>query len=222
MNNTDSRPNNTEESQEIDLRQLLGTLVDHRWWIVGITGAFFAISMAYALLSKPIYRADAIIQVESKAPSLPGLSDISQSLGVTTGSAEASTEIALITSRAVVGSAVQELRSDIKVDPSRFPLIGAFLSRRAEIASPEVLSPPKLGMTRFGWGGEVLDVFQLDVPPTMYDNEMTLTVLDAKGRYSLQDEGGATLLEGECGSASHRPWCDHPSVEAARTSWYAI
>ncbi len=33
----------------------------------------------------------------------------------------------------------------------------------------------------------------------MYDNEMTLTVLDAKGRYSLQDEGGATLLEGSVG-----------------------
>ena len=33
----------------------------------------------------------------------------------------------------------------------------------------------------------------------MYDNEMTLTVLDAKGRYSLQDEGGAALLEGSVG-----------------------
>jgi len=199
MNNTDPRATTTEESQEIDLRQLLGTLVDHRWWILGITGAFFVISLAYALLSKPIYRADAIIQVESKAPSLPGLSDISQSLGVTTGSAEASTEIALITSRAVVGSAVRELRSDIKVEPNRFPLIGTFLSRRAEAASPELLSQPKFGLTRFGWGGEVLDVFQLDVPPAMYDNEMTLRVLDASGRYSLQDEGGATLVEGRVG-----------------------
>lgn len=121
---TEARTSVPEDTDEIDLRQLLGTLIDYKWWIVGITGLFFVVSVAYALLATPIYRADAIVQVESKVPSLPGLSDISQSLGMGTGSAEATTEIALITSRAVVGSAVDALKLDITIEPNRFPLLG--------------------------------------------------------------------------------------------------
>lgn len=200
MTSPEPRTTATEDTQDIDLRQLLGTLLDHKWWILAITGVFFAVSVAYALLAKPIYRADAIIQVESKVPSLPGLADISQSLGVSSGSAEASTEIALITSRAVVGSAVDELRLDVHVEPNRFPLIGNYLARKAEAASPTTLAPTKLGLTRFGWGGELLGVFQLEVPPALFDNEMTLVVDDASGAYSLYDEGGALLLKGKVGT----------------------
>lgn len=104
MTSIDSRSNSGQEAaDEIDLRQLLGTLLDHKWWIAGITGTFFAASVAYALLATPIYRADAVVQVESKMPSLPGLANFTQSLGMSGRSAEATTEIALITSRAVIG-----------------------------------------------------------------------------------------------------------------------
>lgn len=200
MTSPEPRTTATEDTQDIDLRQLLGTLLDHKWWILAITGVFFAVSVAYALLAKPIYRADAIIQVESKVPSLPGLADISQSLGVSSGSAEASTEIALITSRAVVGSAVDELRLDVHVEPNRLPLIGNYLARKAEAASPTTLAPTKLGLTRFGWGGERLGIFQLEVPPALFDNEMTLVVDDSSGAYSLYGEGGALLLKGKVGA----------------------
>jgi len=203
MTTQDARNNLQEDAQEIDLRQLLGTLVDQKWWILGITGAFFAASVAYAILAKPIYRADAIIQVESKVPSLPGLADISQSLGVSTGSAEASTEIALITSRAVVGSAVDELKLDIEVAPKNFPLLGGYMARKSEAASPNLLAPTKLGLNSFGWGGELLEVFQLDVPQELFDNEMTLTVQDASGKYSLQDEDGRELLSGRVGESAN-------------------
>lgn len=199
MTSSEPRTTAAEDTQDIDLRQLLGTLIDHRWWILAITGIFFAVSVAYALLAKPIYRADAIIQVESKVPSLPGLADISQSLGVSAGSAEASTEIALITSRAVVGSAVDELKLDVRVEPNRLPLIGNYLARKAEAASPTALAPTRFGLTRFGWGGELLGIFQLQVPPALFDNEMTLVVDDARGGYSLYDEGDSLLLKGLVG-----------------------
>ena len=199
MTNPDARNNSQEDTQEIDLRQLLGTLLDHKWWILGVTVMFFVVSVAYAMLAKPIYRADAIIQVESKVPSLPGLADISQSLGVSTGSAEASTEIALITSRAVVGSAVDELKLDIDVTPRTFPLLGGYMARRAEAEAPGTLASTKFGLESFGWGGELLQVFQLDVPPALFDNEMTLTVQDVSGKYSLQDEDGRQLLTGRVG-----------------------
>lgn len=196
---TDSRNSAQDDNDEIDLRQLLGTLVDYKWWIISITLVFFLVSAAYALLATPIYRADAIVQVESKVPSLPGLADVSQSLGMSGGAAEASTEIALITSRSVVGSAVDALKLDVSVEPNRFPLIGNYLARKAEARDPEALADVRFGMRRFGWGGEKLDIFQFDVPRAQLAREMTL-VVGEKGTYELLDDDGDRLLKGQVGA----------------------
>ncbi|MHC1653583.1 polysaccharide biosynthesis tyrosine autokinase [Stenotrophomonas maltophilia] len=195
---TDTRSPAQDDADEIDLRQLLGTLVDHRWWIAGITGTFFVIAVAYALLATPIYRADAIVQVESKVPSLPGLSDISQSLGIGGGTAEATTEIALITSRSVVGSAVDALKLDVEVRPNRFPLLGGYFARKAERSEPDALADVRFGMARFGWGGDKLDVFQLDVPRSLVAEPLTV-VAGERGNYELLDESGNLLLKGQVG-----------------------
>ncbi|MEN5095491.1 polysaccharide biosynthesis tyrosine autokinase [Stenotrophomonas sp. TWI1409] len=198
---TEARTSAPEDSDEIDLRQLLGTLIDYKWWIVGITGLFFVVAVAYALLATPIYRADAIVQVESKVPSLPGLSDISQSLGMGTGSAEATTEIALITSRSVVGSAVDALKLDITIEPNRFPLLGGYVARKAERADSEALADVRFGMSRFGWGGEKLEIFQLDVPRALQARPMTL-VVGENNSYELFDEDDNLLLKGQVGKVA--------------------
>ena len=198
---TDTRNPAQDDTDEIDLRQLLGTLIDHKWWIAGITGGFFVVAVAYALLATPIYRADAIVQVESKVPSLPGLSDISQSLGMGGGAAEATTEIALITSRAVVGSAVDALKLDVEVEPNRFPLIGGYLARKSERSDPEKLADLRFGMSRFGWGGEKLEVFQLDVPRHLMSEPLTL-IAGEKGAYELIDDSGNQLLKGQVGKVA--------------------
>ncbi|MHC2115757.1 polysaccharide biosynthesis tyrosine autokinase [Stenotrophomonas geniculata] len=195
---TDTRSPVQDDSDEIDLRQLLGTLIDHKWWIAGITGAFLVATAAYALLATPVYRADAIVQVESKVPSLPGLSDLSQSLGIGAGSAEATTEIALITSRAVVGSAVNAMRLDIEVEPNRFPVLGGYFARKAERSAPDALADVRFGMSRFGWGGEKLDVFQLDVPRSLIAQPLTLIVGD-NSSYELFDEDENLLVKGSVG-----------------------
>lgn len=198
---TDTRSPVQDDSDEIDLRQLLGTLIDHKWWIAGITGAFLVAVAAYALLATPVYRADAIVQVESKVPSLPGLSDLSQSLGIGTGSAEATTEIALITSRAVVGSAVNAMRLDIEVEPNRFPVLGGYFARKAERSAPDALADVRFGMSRFGWGGEKLDVFQLDVPRSLIAQPLTLIVGD-NSSYELFDEDENLLVKGSVGKVA--------------------
>jgi len=199
MTSQESRATPSDEADEIDLRQLLGTLIDHKWWIAGITGLCLAIAASYALLATPIYRADAVVQVESKMPSLPGLSDLSQSLGMGTGSAEASTEIALITSRSVLGSAVEELKMDIEIEPNRFPIIGSYLARRAERSAPDQLAEPRFGMSRFGWGGDKLEIFQLNVPSRLIDTDLTLIAGPKVGQYSLYDADGNLILKGVVG-----------------------
>jgi len=198
MTSIDSRNTGQEDVVELDLRQLFGTLIDHKWWIAGITAAAFAGSVAYALLATPIYRADAVVQVESKVPSLPGLSDLSASLPGAGGSKEASTEIALITSRSVIGAAVDQLKLDVLVEPARFPLIGSYLARKAEEGSPGVLAAPLFGMSGSGWGGEVLEIFQFDVPDVFIAKELTL-IAGENGNYSLFGGDDQLLLKGVVG-----------------------
>jgi len=158
-----------------------------------------AASVAYALLATPVYRANALVQVESKMPAVPGIADLSQSLGLGGGKATATTEIALITSRSVIGAAVSELGLDVDVQPVRFPVFGRYLARKAEVRSPGKLAEPRFGMNSYAWGGETLRVFQLDVPERQLQQEMTLVAGEKPGTYRLENSDGGVLLQGHVG-----------------------
>ncbi|SEM44854.1 tyrosine-protein kinase Etk/Wzc [Pseudoxanthomonas sp. GM95] len=188
----------SRDEDEIDLRQLLGVLVDHKWWIVGIIAMFFLASVAYAVIATPIFRAQAMVQVESTAPTIPGLSDLS-SLGVETSSSQATTEIALITSRAVVGTAVDKLKLETQADAKRFPVLGDFLARRFKPATEGALAAPVFGLRQYGWGGERIEIERLTVPDAMRDARMRLEVGTAPGSFILQDGVGRLLLRGKVG-----------------------
>ncbi|AKC86808.1 polysaccharide biosynthesis tyrosine autokinase [Pseudoxanthomonas suwonensis] len=187
------------DEDEIDLRELLGLLVDRKWWIVGVTALFFVVGVAYALLAPPVYQAQAMVQVESKMPSIPGLSDLTSLAG--SGSTASTTEVALLTSRSVVGTAVDQLHLDTMVEPARFPLLGAFLARRFHPAEEGEVASPWLGMARYGWGGESLRIERLDVPPVLVDAPLRLVAGD-DGRYVLLDDDGNELLSGQVGQTA--------------------
>ena len=181
------------DDDTIDLNALLGTLLDHKWMIVAITGTFFVIGVLYTLLAAPVYQATAVVQVEQKTPSLPGLSDLTQSLGTT--ASQAVTEIALITSRLVTGQAVDDLHLDIQAQPQRFPVLGDYLSRSYK---PGQLGPTRFGLSRYGWGGEVLDIFKLDLPDATTTRKLELRAEDDH-RFSLYDDDGKRILDGKIG-----------------------
>lgn len=181
------------DDDEIDLLALFGTLLDHKWMIAGITAGFLLTGALYAVLATPIYRASATIQVEQKSPGIPGLTEMSDILG---GSqSQAVTEIQLLTSRNVIGKAVDTLHLDIDIQPSRFPLIGNFLQRRYQPENPGDLASPLLGMSRFAWGGEDLEIAQLDVPNALLEKQLTLIAGEA-GQFRLLDDDDEVLVEG--------------------------
>lgn len=183
--------NTVSQEEEIDLRDLLGTLIDNKWLVAVVTGVCFVISVAYAVLATPIYQADAVVQVEQKVPDLPGLSAITQTLGAS--SSEATTEIALITSRSVIGKAAQELGLEVEVAPKRFPVIGGYFARRYLASLADGVAPPRMGMNGYDWGGSQLDVFQLKVPARFEEVPLTL-VAGENGTYTLWDDGDQILV----------------------------
>ncbi len=188
----------TREDDEIDLRELLGVLIDRKWWIVGTTLLFALVGAAYALLSAPVYQAQTLVQVESKMPAIPGLADLT-SLGGG-GSTAATTEVALLTSRTIVGSAVDRMKLDILVEHSRFPLLGGFVARRFEGRAPGEVAAPVLGLSRFGWGGDSMLIHRLEVPAKLLNQPMTLIAGDSStGAFTLVDDGGNEILSGAVG-----------------------
>ncbi|WMJ70868.1 polysaccharide biosynthesis tyrosine autokinase [Stenotrophomonas sp. 24(2023)] len=194
---TDAR---VAKDDEVDLRELLGTLLDRKWWIIGATALFFIASVVYALVAAPVYQAQAMVQVESKMPSIPGLADLA-SLGGG-GSTAATTEVALLTSRTVIGTAVDQLQLDTAVEVQRFPLVGGFLARRFKPQDPGQIASAPLGLTRYGWGGETLDIHRLTVPALMVDTPLVLEAGDTPGSFSLSDQDGEPVLRGQVGTAA--------------------
>ncbi|QWZ92795.1 polysaccharide biosynthesis tyrosine autokinase [Aeromonas sp. FDAARGOS 1411] len=164
------------ENDEIDLGRLLGYLIDGRWWIVTITALFMVLGVAYALLATPVFKANALLQVEKKASGAALLGDMADVLGGE--QPDAAAEIELLTSRMVLGRTVQELHLDTVVTPNFFPLVGRGLSRL--MGHPY----PKMAVSRF------------EVAPELLDVPITLTLGEDK-HFTLEVEG--RVLEGQVG-----------------------
>jgi tyrosine-protein kinase Etk/Wzc len=181
------------DDDTLDLNALFGTLLDHKWVIAAVTGAFFFIGVCYAVFATPIFQATSVVQVEQKTPSLPGLSDLTQSLGTT--ASQATTEIALITSRLVIGQAADELRLNVQVDPQRLPLFGDYLSRGHK---PGQLGAVRFGLSRYGWGGEVVDIFKLDLPDALMNHKLQLRAGE-NHQFTLLDDNDKVIASGAVG-----------------------
>ena len=193
-----TKPHDQEDdNDDIDLMGLLGTLLDHKWLIAGVTGAFMVAGVAYALLATPVYQANALIQVEAKKNDPLGFSDIGSMLGKESPSA---TEIELIKSRTNIGAAIDNLQLDIEVEPNYFPLIGEFIARRFTPSAENNVASPLLGMNSFAWGGEQLKLAQLELPKELLGEELSLVTGEA-GSFSLFDEDNNLLIKGQVGQS---------------------
>ncbi|WP_030132059.1 polysaccharide biosynthesis tyrosine autokinase [Pseudomonas sp. QTF5] len=184
-----------DDNEEIDLLGLFGTLIDHKWLIAAVTGAFMAAGVAFAVLATPVYQANALLQVEAKKNDLLGFSDVSSMLGKESPSA---TEIELIKSRAVIGKTVDNLKLDIVIQPMYFPIVGEFLARRFQNKNPGEIADPLLGLNSYAWGGESLKIFKLDLPDSQLDKKLTLTTGE-NGHYTLVDEDDNLLADSQAG-----------------------
>ncbi|MCX7515282.1 polysaccharide biosynthesis tyrosine autokinase [Frateuria hangzhouensis] len=187
-----------DDGDEIDLRQLFGILLDNKWLIGAVTGAFLLLSLGYALLAAPVYQANAMVQVEQKMPTLPGLSDLSDLAG--DSAPEAVTEIALMTSRMVVGKVVDDLHMAVTAEPARLPLFGGFIARHYSPDKAGDVAGAWPGLSSYDFGGASLDIQHIDLPTSLVGTELTLVAADEAGQFRLYDEDDNLLLQGTVGA----------------------
>ncbi len=181
------------DNEEIDLPGFMDVLANSRGLIVMITLLALAAGAGYAFLSQPVYRADALIQVErQQGAEAPGdvLAELSSVFNVQSTS---TAEMEILRSRLVVGEAVDELQLYVHAEPKRLPIVGRWLSERAESLSKPVL-PDFLG---YVFGNESITVGRLDVPAELENRD--LTVIATRQGYELLDHQNRKIAEGVVG-----------------------
>ncbi len=155
--------------QEIDLLELFLLFYRKKFRIFFITFLGALIGVAIAFLSTPIYRADALIQLEEKSSGGMALSADLSSLF--SESPQSVAEIEILRSRMILGQVVKDLQLEISATPKRLPIIGNFLSR-FEFPAPSISY-----ISGYAWYDEAIELGFLEVPDTLLDKGITLTYL---------------------------------------------
>lgn len=114
-----NKVSNPSSGTEMELGRLIGSFIDYRWLISGITALFTVLGLTYVILATPVYRSDALIQVEQNIGTNI-LSNISSVLP--SSQPQSSPEIQLLQSRLVIGKTVEDLKLSYKIKEKYFPL----------------------------------------------------------------------------------------------------
>ena len=177
------------DQDEIDLGALAGILWAGKWWIALSCTAALAVGAAWLLNTPPTFQANALIQIEDKAPSLAlpeGLSDLMSS-----GKGASNAELQLLHSRLTLGTAVAKAHLDWVARPVPAPLLGYAVSGHG-------LPLPNFGgLVRYARRGDAITLDYLKVPPAWLDEMMDLTY-DGEGSYTIALPDG-TDLRGQVG-----------------------
>ncbi len=182
------------DDAEPSLREYVDAVIEGRWIVAGAAALALAAGAAAAFLETPVYRSDALVQVEDRKGDGNFLADLSGAFG---DASPAETEIEVLRSRAMLGAVARELRLDVVATPRRFPVLGAALARRH---GGDAVADAFLGRA-WGWGGERIRVDRLDVPAPLVGAHLTLVSGEA-GRYDLLGPDGVRLAAGEVGRAA--------------------
>jgi len=165
---------------ELNIEKIVGSLVDHRWLLIGITTLFAVFGILCSLFSTPIYQADALVQVEKNAGGalLDNLSEM-----MPNSQPESNTEIEIIQSRLILGRAVDDLGLETEVQEKYFPIFGRSWSRL--IGN----KPQRIAISRFA------------VPPELLDKALILRVISDKD-FSVTSDDGSVDFKGKVGDFS--------------------
>ncbi|WP_175907189.1 polysaccharide biosynthesis tyrosine autokinase [Burkholderia sp. BCC1640] len=139
------------------------------------------IGAVYALCAAPVYRTDILFQVEQSPTDSKSTSPTGDPSSVFDLKTDASTEIEVLKSRAVLDRAIDSTNLAVDARPHYLPLIGWRLVNAADGVS----SPLPGG---YVYGTERIDVPTFDVPKRLLGKRFALTVGD-DGVYTLQRTG---------------------------------
>ncbi|MEZ8136708.1 polysaccharide biosynthesis tyrosine autokinase [Vibrio splendidus] len=180
MTTQPSQQSHTDNSDEIDLGKLLGILLDAKWLIILTTFVFAVFGIAFALLSTPIYKADALIQIEEKSSG--GISSMVGDMGdMFSQESSATTEVEIIKSRMILGETVDKFNLTTVTSPNYAPIVGK-------------------GFARLTGDINHIAVSRFTLPSYANGFAHTIQIVDAEqGTYQLVRDDERVILQGKVG-----------------------
>lgn len=180
MTTQPSQQSHTDNSDEIDLGKLLGILLDAKWLIILTTFVFAVCGIAFALLSTPIYKADALIQIEEKSSG--GISSMVGDMGdMFSQESSATTEVEIIKSRMILGETVDKFNLTTVTSPNYAPIVGK-------------------GFARLTGDINHIAVSRFTLPSYANGYAHTIQIIDAEqGTYQLVRDDERVILQGKVG-----------------------
>lgn len=167
------------QSDEIDLGKLFGILLDAKWIIIITTFVFAVLGAAFALLSTPIYKADALIQIEQKSSG--GISSLVGDMGeLFSSESSATTEIEIIRSQMILGDTVDKFNLTTVVTPEYIPVLGK-------------------GLARLTGERNAVNVSRFTIPRQAEDDRFSILVLDSRAQSYELLRNDKLVLEGQAG-----------------------
>lgn len=198
--NSTANINDLSADNKNNLGDILAILEDNKWLIALTTLVLLLLGVAKALIDTPIYKADAMLQVQAVSSSVtslePGGPVVKNEVPVTA-------EVELINSRAVLGKAIKNLNLEIVAKPRYFPIIGKAMARNFDIDNQDgKVAGSFFGLSQYAWGGESIRVDDLTMPSNMLDKPLVLISGD-NGNYQLFYED-RLILKGEVGKVASK------------------
>ncbi|WP_280569546.1 polysaccharide biosynthesis tyrosine autokinase [Chromohalobacter sp. 296-RDG] len=207
MNLNVPAPQASKTSDDMELGRILGLLFDAKGLVASLIVLFALTGAAYAFFATPIFRADSLVQVETKTPKNP-LADATAS-AMMPQLPPSRAEMQIMKSRMVLGRAADLLNLDLRVEPVRLPVIGGFLHRQG------IPAPAFAADWGYAWADDSIELDAMPVDKAYLGRTFTLEVLDDQ-RYALHYRG-ERLGEGRVGEDS-RFLGDAVGVEVASIS----
>jgi tyrosine-protein kinase Etk/Wzc len=182
-----------DDEDGINLIEYWDIIVDNRWLIALIATLAVVIGVGYAFLTRPIYEANLLIQVEESPGSTKNL--FGDAAALFDFKTPAAAEMEIIRSRMVIGKAVDDTKLYIDARPRYLPVVGNWLARRAHTLS----DPGFLGIGGFVSGTEKIAVTAFEVPPKFEASRFTVTATGG-GRYTVVSPALPEALKGLVGT----------------------
>ena len=185
-----------DEDDFINLGEIIATLLEYKWLILAVTTLAVAIGVFVALVSTPIYRADALLQVEDKGKMKGGIAALRDVEGVLGDNSSVAAELEILRSRMILARVVERLNLSVVAQPDYAPIIGSAYARR--FGNGDDIAAPLLGLSSYAWGGERITVQSLEVPPELVGLPLTLIAAE-DNHFTLLGEEGEVIVQGRVG-----------------------
>jgi len=201
-----------ERNEVLSIGTLLVDLYESRWLACSILLLTVLAAAFYSLMLEPIFRTDALVQVENN-DRLPTVESVMAAATPFESEASVTAEIEILQSRMVLGSVVDDLGLQIVAEPRRFPLLGPVVTRLHDPAKG--VRKPWLGLGSFAWGGERIHVDSMEIPDDAYDRNWTLEAIE-DGGYRLFDSENREVVAGTVGQTAKAAAGDLPRLFVSR------